>query len=137
MVPNGTAPRKARESSGCEEVTVLADRGYYNRDEALACEGTGILPVIPKRGLFTVADFIYDAENDRYTCPAGEHLTKGKVRSDRRDNIDHYRNLTACLTVWSQPLMGHPYRVIRRMRYGPDTTWERHNDRGGPSSDTA
>ena len=98
--------RKAREASGREEVTVLADRGYYNGDEVLACEGTGILPVIPKtqtsgnpkRGLFTVADFIYDAENDRYTCPAGERLTKGKVRSDRRDNIDHYRNLTACLT---------------------------------------
>ena len=103
--------RKAREASGCEEVTVLADRGYYNGDEVLACEGTGILPVIPKtqtsgnpkRGLFTVADFIYDAENDRYTCPAGEHLTKGKARSDRRDNIDHYRNLTACLTCTLKP----------------------------------
>ena len=78
--------RKARAASGCEEVTVLADRGYYNGDEVLACEGTGILPVIPKtqtsgnakRGLFTVADFIYDAENDRYSCPAGEHLTKGR-----------------------------------------------------------
>jgi hypothetical protein len=61
-------------------------QGYYNGDEVLACEGTGILPIIPKtqtsgngkRGLFTVADFIYDAENDRYTCPAGEHLTKGR-----------------------------------------------------------
>ena len=68
-------------------------------------------PVIPKtqtsgntkRGLFTVADFIYDAENDRYTCPAGKHLTKGKVRSDRRDNIDHYRNLTACFTCALKP----------------------------------
>ncbi|APG90626.1 IS1182 family transposase [Sinorhizobium americanum] len=97
---------KARDATGCEEVTVLADRGYYNGDEVLACEGTGILPIIPKtrtsgnakRGLFTVADFIYDAETDRYTCPAGEHLTRGKVRSDRRDNIDQYRNLTACLT---------------------------------------
>ena len=38
-----------------------------------------------------------------YTCPAGEHLTKGKVRSDRRDNIDHYRNLTACLTCALKP----------------------------------
>ena len=103
--------RKAREASGCAEVTVLADRGYYNGDEVLACEGTGILPVIPKtqtsgngkRGLFTVADFIYDAENDRYTCPAEEHLTKGKARSDRRDNIDHYRNLTACLTCALKP----------------------------------
>jgi hypothetical protein len=103
--------RKARDATGWEEATVLADRGYYNGDEVLACEGTGVLPCIPKtqtsgnakRGLFTVADFIYDAENDRYTCPAGEHLTKGKVRSDRRDNIDHYRNLTACSTCTLKP----------------------------------
>ena len=40
------------------------------------------------------------------------------------------------LGVSSQTLMGH-YRVIRRMRYGTDSTRERHNDRGGPSSDTA
>ena len=116
--------RKARAASGCEEVTVLADRGYYNGDEVLACEGTGILPVIPKtqtsgnakRGLFTVADFIYDAENDRYTCPAGEHLTKGKVRSDRRDNIDHYRNLTACLTCALKPRCT-PDKVKRLKRW--------------------
>jgi len=116
--------RKARAASGCEEVTVLADRGYYNGDEVLACEGTGILPVIPKtqtsgnakRGLFTVADFIYDAENDRYTCPAGEHLTKGKARSDRRDNIDHYRNLTACLTCALKPRCT-PDKVKRLKRW--------------------
>ena len=116
--------RKAREASECEEVTVLADRGYYNGDEVLACEGTGILPVIPKtqtsgnpkRGLFTVADFIYDDENDRYTCPAGEHLTKGKVRSDRRDNIDHYRNLTACLTCALKPRCT-PDKVKRLKRW--------------------
>jgi transposase len=94
----------ARDVIACEELTVLADRGYYNGDEVLACEGTGVLPYVPKtqtsgntnRGLFTGQDFIYDAEHDRYTCPAGQHLTKGKVRSDRRDTIDHYRNLTAC-----------------------------------------
>jgi transposase len=102
---------KARGATGCGEVTVLADRGYYNGDEVLACEDTGIVPCIPKtqtsgnakRGLFTVADFIYDAENDRYTCPAGKFLTRGKVRSDRRDNIDHYRNLMACLTCVLKP----------------------------------
>jgi hypothetical protein len=32
------------------------------------------------------------------------------------------------LDVWSRVLMGHPYRVIRRMRYGPGSTWERHDD---------
>ncbi|MPR11739.1 transposase, partial [Microvirga tunisiensis] len=37
------------------------------------------------------------------TCPAGQHLTKGKVRSDRRDNIDHDRNLTACSACALKP----------------------------------
>ena len=103
--------QKALDATGCEQLAVLADRGYYNGDEVLACEGTGVLPCIPKtqtsgnakRGLFTVADFIYDAEKDRYTCPAGNHLTRGKVRSDRQDNIDHYRNLTACSTCALKP----------------------------------
>ena len=104
---------------------MLADRGYYNGDEVLACEGTGILPVIPKtqtsgnakRGTFTVADFIYDAENDRYICPAGERLTKGKARSDRRDNIDHYRNLTACLTSGALKPRCTPDKVKRLKRW--------------------
>ena len=102
---------KARKAMGCKEVTVLADRGYYNGEEVLACEGKGVLPYVPKtqtsgnakRGLFTVQDFIYDAEHDHYTCPAGEILTRGKVRSDRRDDMDHYRNLTACITCELKP----------------------------------
>jgi transposase len=108
LVPMG---HKARDATGCREVTILADRGYYNGDQVLACEDTGVLPCIPKtltsgnvkRGLFTVQDFVYDAENDHYTCPAGKHLTKGALRSDRQDNIDHYRNLTACLTCTLKP----------------------------------
>ncbi len=98
--------KKALDATGQEEIAALADRGYYNGEEVLALEGTGVLPCVPKtqtsnnpnRGLFSGQDFIYDAQNDRYTCPAGEHLTKGAVRSDRQDNIDIYRNLTACLT---------------------------------------
>ena len=45
------------------------------------------------KGLFTGQDFVYDAEADHYTCPAGEHLTKGAARSDRREEINHYRML--------------------------------------------
>src|SRR5271163_3240084 len=32
---------KAREATDCEAVTVLADRGYFNGEQVLACEGTG------------------------------------------------------------------------------------------------
>jgi len=116
--------KKALETTGREEITALADRGYYKGEEVLALDGTGVLPCVPKsqtsnnpnRGLFSGQDFIYDAQNDRYTCPAGEHLTKGAVRSDRKDNIDHYRNLTACLTCALKPQCT-PDRVKRVKRW--------------------
>jgi transposase len=101
--------RKAREATGCEEITALADRGYFNGEQVLACEGTGVLPCVPKtlwpseKGLFTRQDFVFDAENDCYTCPAGEKLTKSAARSDRKGDIDIYRHLTACFTCPLKP----------------------------------
>ena len=114
---------KAQQATGCERITALADRGYFNGDQVLLCEGTGVAPVVPKtpggglgvvsrpqpaqrdltsgntkRGLFTGQDFIYDAEKDHYTCPAGQHLTRGRVRSDRSGDIDQYRHLSACFS---------------------------------------
>jgi transposase len=97
---------KAREASGHGSITVLADRGYYSRDEVVACEEIGVEPIVPKtetsggalKGFFTVQDFIYDAEHDRYMCPAGQLLTPGKVNANRGQDpeVVHYRNLTAC-----------------------------------------
>ena len=40
--------QKALDATGCEEITVLADRGYYNGDEVLACEGSGFCPASPR-----------------------------------------------------------------------------------------
>jgi hypothetical protein len=102
---------KAQEAMGCEEVTALADRGYFNGEQVLACEGTGVLPCVPKtlwpniseRGFFTRQDFIFDADKDHYTCPADAKLTRGTARSDRKDDIDHYRHLTACFTCPLKP----------------------------------
>jgi hypothetical protein len=39
---------KAQAATGCEALTALADRGYFNGEQLLACEGTGVLPCIPK-----------------------------------------------------------------------------------------
>ena len=123
---------KAREATGCEEITVLADRGYYNGEEVLACEGTGVVPYVPKtqtsgntkRGLFTGQDFIYDAEHDHYICPAGAFLTKGKLRSDRRDDTDHYRNLTACLSCELKPKCT-PDKIKRHKRWEHEAVLDR------------
>ncbi|MGA8772327.1 MAG: IS1182 family transposase [Rhodomicrobium sp.] len=116
--------KQAKAALGAETMEAFADRGYYKAEEVLACEGTGILPYVPKtqtsnnpnRGLFSGQHFIYDAKTDSYTCPAGASLTKGAVRSDRRDNIDQYRNLTACLTCSLKPRCT-PDRVKRVKRW--------------------
>jgi Transposase DDE domain len=117
--------KQAKAALGAETMEAFADRGYYKAEEVLACEGTGILPCVPKtptsnnpnRGLFSGQHFIYDAKTDSYTCPAGASLTKGAVRSDRRDNIGQYRNLTACLTCALKPRCTPDNKVKRVKRW--------------------
>ena len=69
----------AKAASGEEGLIALADRGYYEGYEILECERAGVAAVVPKpmtsnnlaEGLFDKRDFVYDAENDEYRCPAG------------------------------------------------------------------
>jgi transposase len=73
---------KAREALGVEELYVVADRGYFDGEEILACDRAGITVTLPKpmtswskaQGRFGKQDFRYLTEEDVYVCPAGEHL---------------------------------------------------------------
>ena len=114
---------KAQQATGCEQITAVADRGYFNGDEVLSCEGTGVAPVVPKtltssgdkRGFFTWQDFMYDAEHDHYTCPAGAKLTKARRRADHTEDFDFYRHLSACFTCSLRPRRTPtPWRIIKR-----------------------
>jgi hypothetical protein len=114
---------KAQQATGCEQITALADRGYFNGDQVLSCEGTGVAPIVPKtltssgtkRGLFTRQDFIYDAEYDHYTCPTGAKLTKIHRRADHTEDFDRYRHLSACFTCPIRPrCTPTPRRIIKR-----------------------
>jgi transposase len=74
--------RQAREVTGADGLTVLADRGYFSGEEVVACEAAGVTPIVPKPltsgakadGRFGKQDFIYQSETDTYRCPAGEQL---------------------------------------------------------------
>src|SRR5207245_6102369 len=65
-----------------KSLDVVADRGYFNSEEILACEEAGITVTLPKpmtsnskaEGRFGKQDFRYAAEDDVYICPAGERL---------------------------------------------------------------
>jgi hypothetical protein len=66
-----------------ESLDAVADRGYFNSEEILACEEAGITVTLPKpmtsnskaQGRFGKQDFRYVAGEDVYICPAGESLT--------------------------------------------------------------
>lgn len=74
--------RQTKEAIDCNELTVVADRGYFSGTEILACDQAGITAYVPKtqtsnsqaRGLFGKRDFIYRPDDDEYECPAGERL---------------------------------------------------------------
>jgi transposase len=65
-----------------DRLDVVADRGYFNSAEILACEEAGITVTLPKpqtsgnkiKGRFVKQDFVYVAGEDVYICPAGERL---------------------------------------------------------------
>lgn len=119
---------KALDASGNEHLTVLADRGYYSREAVRTCVGTGVTPYIPKtetsggfkRGKFTSQDYRYDATQDHYICPAGQHLTQSSLRSRQGREIEtlHYRNLTACKNCELKSRCTHEeYKRLKRWRH--------------------
>src|SRR5437588_4297646 len=40
--------RQAKEVTGADGLTVLADRGYFSGEEVVACEAAGATPIVPK-----------------------------------------------------------------------------------------
>ena len=75
--------QQAKEALGVEQLRVVADRGYFDSEEILACHQAGVRAYLPKpqtsgnqaKGLFGRGAFRYDAAEDLYRCPAGERLT--------------------------------------------------------------
>jgi transposase len=75
--------KKAKAVLGAEKLDVVADRGYFDSEEILACDRAGITVTLPKpqtsyakaQGRFGKQDFRYVAEEDVYVCPADQRLT--------------------------------------------------------------
>ena len=74
--------KEAKATLEVDKLDAVADRGYFNSEEILACEEAGITVTLPKpmtsginaRGRFGKQDFRYVADDDVYICPAGERL---------------------------------------------------------------
>ena len=76
--------QQARAAMATTDLTVVADRGYFDGEQIRACDQMGITTFLPKPlhstskadDRFGKPDFIYDAGDDTYRCPAGERLIR-------------------------------------------------------------
>jgi len=74
--------KEAKATLQADRLEALADRGYFNGEEIVACDQAGITVMLPKpmtsgaksEGRFGKQDFAYLPEDDVYRCPAGERL---------------------------------------------------------------
>jgi transposase len=72
----------AKAALEVDKLEAVADRGYWDGEEILACEQAGITVTLPKpmtsgakaNGRFGKQDFVYLPEEDAYRCPTGEKL---------------------------------------------------------------
>jgi transposase len=102
--------KRAREATGIEQLTVLADRGYFDGEEVRACEQAGITALVPKpltsgskaQGRFGKQDFVYIVQDDEYRCPAGQRLIK------RFSTIEHAMTLHV---YWSSVCAACPMKA--------------------------
>jgi transposase len=89
---------KAREAMGTEELTAVADRGYFKSQEILACHEAGIVPLVPKSltstanfaGRFDREAFRYVPRLDEYRCPANQRLKRHMTTIERGLTLHRY-----------------------------------------------
>jgi len=90
--------KRAKDAVGGDDLTVLADRGYFRGEEILDCTREGITALVPKpltsnskaEGRFDKRDFRYDAKRDEYRCPAGERAVWRMTTVERGMTLHRY-----------------------------------------------
>ncbi|WP_445768716.1 IS1182 family transposase [Rheinheimera sp.] len=114
----------AQEAVGREDITVLADKGYYSRSDIKAVLDTGAVALVPKgdtsgadrKGLFNRALFKYDKEKDVYVCPAGSELQNRFTAVEDGLELQMYFNHIACRDCSQRSKCTTSKRDPRRIR---------------------
>ena len=114
--------KQAKSVLQAETLEAVADRGYFNSPEILACHEAGITVTLPKPltsgaksdGRFGKQDFAYLPEEDVYRCPAGERLPYRYTNEEAGKVLRRYWT-TACskCSLKSQCTTGPERRITR------------------------
>jgi transposase len=117
--------KEAKAALQTEKLDAVADRGYFNGEEILACEQAGITVTLPKpmtsgaksEGRFGKQDFVYLPTEDAYRCPAGEKLKYYYTNEEKGQTLHRYWT-NACRTcVLKARCTKGPQRRITRWEH--------------------
>jgi transposase len=113
---------QAKDVLGADHLDVVADRGYFNSTEILACDQADITVTLPKPmtsgaksdGRFGKQDFVYLSTEDVYRCPGGEKLTYRYTNEEDGKTLRRYWTM-ACprCPLKSQCTKGPERRITR------------------------
>lgn len=113
---------RSKEALDQDDLTIIADRGYFRSEEILASYEAGFRPLVPKtntsnnaaQGRFTKADFTYIPSDNEYLCPAGERLRHTGITTYDNKKHDSYttRKCKGC-SIKSQCTKGKERRIRR------------------------
>jgi transposase len=120
-----TMAKQARAAMGTQEITAIADRGYYKGEEILACHEAGITALVPKsftsnnkaKGLFDKSKFIYVADKDEYRCPAGPSLIKRYTSIEQGKTLHTYWNSGCRVCTMKDQCTPSTERRVRRWEH--------------------
>jgi hypothetical protein len=90
--------QRAKTDLKVDELSVVADRGYYCSQEIQACDEAGVTAYVPKpqtsgnraKGQFGRDAFRYIAQDDAYECPASERLAWRMKTQDKGRTLHLY-----------------------------------------------
>lgn len=96
--------RLAQSALANDEITVIADKGYYSRQDIKEAQDTGVTALVPKgdtsgsekNGFFNKSLFRYEQERDLYTCPSGQELQYRFESLEKGQALKVYFNGAAC-----------------------------------------
>lgn len=113
---------QAKDALQVNELTVVADQGYYRGEQIKDCMDAGVTPIIPKcktssnraSGLFDKSVFIYNPHKNEYQCPAGQVLIERfKTLEDGKVLIAYWSSNCQTCTLKPQCTTGINRRVKR------------------------
>ena len=114
--------KKTKAALETDKLDVVADRGYFNSEQILACDQAGITVTLPKpltsgikaKGRFGKQDFRYVAEDDVYVCPAGERLPYRFTNVEKGLTLRRYwTNVCQECAIKDRCTTGKEHRITR------------------------